>query len=297
MLSAGVLMKMGPYGILRFNFGLLPQTTAWGAPALAALGALTVVYAAFCAIAQRDFKRLIAYSTISQMGFCLLAMASLTPTGIEAALVQMFNQGVIAAMLFLLAGGLSDRLSTRDLDRVGELLRAMPVYAAFTAFAFAASLGVPGLSGFVGQTLALVGAFPAYRTLSIMAAFGLILAAVYHLSVLQRIVLDPPLPLASPPESSQSESLDSQTGGAPRGITPHETLALLCFAVLVLFLGVWPRPLLALLDRGASDLSAVVSPAGPARVASARADDISVGRAGTFTTAGAALRSDPLWKN
>jgi NADH-quinone oxidoreductase subunit M len=160
VILAGVLLKMGSYGILRINFGILPEASQWAAGAMAVFGVINILYGAFCAMAQKDLKKLVAYSSVSHMGFTLLAMAAMTPQGIQACLVQMFNHGLITGMLFSLVGVVYDRVHTRDLDKFGGLASEMPLYTAFVGFAFMASLGLPGLSGFWGEAMTFIGAFP-----------------------------------------------------------------------------------------------------------------------------------------
>ena len=254
VILAGVLLKMGTYGMLRFNFGLLPEATQWAAPAMAVFGVISILYGAFCAMAQEDLKRLVAYSSISHMGFCLLGMASMTPHGIEAAIVQMFNHGTITAMLFSLVGVIYDRAHTREIGKFGGMATEMPFYSAFFGFAFMASLGLPGLSGFIGEALTFVGAFPVYPALTIMAAAGVIFSAAYHLWAMQRIFL------GKFRESWRTSHALEEFGGKFPEINLREIMTLAPMAVVVLVLGFWPRPLLDLIDTGVLDLTALVNP-------------------------------------
>jgi NADH-quinone oxidoreductase subunit M len=262
VILAGVLLKMGTYGILRINFGILPEATAWAAPAMAAFGTINILYGAFCAMAQEDLKKLVAYSSVSHMGYCLLAMAALTPTGIQACIVQMFNHGTITAMLFTLVGVIYDRAHTRQIDRFGGLAKEMPLYTAFVGFAFMASLGLPGLSGFIGEVLTFLGAFPVYRVMTILAATGVIITAAYHLWAMQRMFLG-----KFREEWRSSHYLEAFGGKFPE-INSREIVSLVPLAVIVLVLGFWPRPLLNLIDRGVLDLSNIVNPPGPTQIAS-----------------------------
>jgi NADH-quinone oxidoreductase subunit M len=261
VILAGVLLKMGTYGILRINFGILPEATAWAAPAMAAFGTINILYGAFCAMAQEDLKKLVAYSSVSHMGFCLLAMASLTPTGIQACIVQMFNHGTITAMLFTLVGVIYDRAHTREIGKFGGLAKEMPLYTAFVGFAFMASLGLPGLSGFIGEVLTFMGAFPVYRVMTILAATGVIITAAYHLWAMQRMFLG-----KFREEWRQSHYLEAFGGKFPE-INAREITSLVPLALIVLVLGFWPKPLLTLIDRGVLDLFNVVSPPGPTQIA------------------------------
>ncbi|HEY1585127.1 MAG TPA: NADH-quinone oxidoreductase subunit M, partial [Polyangia bacterium] len=143
VILAGVLLKMGAYGLLRVNFAILPTATQWAATTMAVFGAINILYGGLCAFAQADLKRLVAYSSVSHMGFCLVGMAALTQAGMNGAMLQMFNHGTITAMLFLLVGVLYDRAHTREIDRFGGVASVMPRYAALFGFAFMASLGLP----------------------------------------------------------------------------------------------------------------------------------------------------------
>ncbi len=261
VILAGVLLKMGTYGILRINFTLLPEATQWAAPAMAIFGVINILYGAFCAMAQKDLKKLVAYSSVSHMGFCLLALAALTPQGIQACLVQMFNHGLITGMLFSLVGVVYDRVHTRDLDKFGGLATEMPLYTAIVGFAFMASLGLPGLSGFWGEAMTFIGAFPRYRALTMVAATGVIVTAAYHLWALQRMFLG-----KFRDEWRTSKYLEPFGGKFPE-INGRELLSLAPLAVLVLTLGFWPRPLLNLVDKGALDMHRLVDRPGPTQVA------------------------------
>jgi NADH-quinone oxidoreductase subunit M len=154
VILAGVLLKMGTYGILRINFPMLPAATAdLSFYLLGALGAWNIIYGALCAMAQTDLKKLVAYSSVSHMGYVMLGMAAFTPQGINGAVLQMFNHGTITAMLFLLVGVIYDRAHHREIDGFGGLAAIMPLYTGVTALAFFASMGLPGLSGFISGNI------------------------------------------------------------------------------------------------------------------------------------------------
>ncbi len=263
VILAGVLLKMGTYGIIRFNMTILPEATRWAAPAMAVFGVIGILYGAFCAMAQTDLKKLVAYSSVSHMGFTLLALGALTPQGIEACLVQMFNHGLITAMLFTLVGVVYDRVHTRDIDKFGGLATEMPLYSAFVGFAFMASLGLPGLSGFWGEAMTFIGAFPRYRLLTVLAATGVIITAAYHLWALQRMFLG-----KFKEEWRQNKYLAAYGGKFPE-INKRELATLAPLAVLVLVLGFWPRPLLNLIDKGSLEMHRIVDPVGIGQVAQA----------------------------
>jgi NADH-quinone oxidoreductase subunit M len=250
-----VLLKMGTYGILRVNFAMLPMATQWAATTMAVFGAINILYGAFCAFAQSDLKRLVAYSSVSHMGFCLVGMAAFTRAGWNGAMLQMFNHGTITAMLFLLVGVLYDRAHTREIDRFGGLAGQMPRYAALFGFAFMASLGLPGLSGFIGEVLVFLGAFPVYRVITLVAMSGLVVTAAYHLWALQRVQL------GRWNEEWRDRSLFFD-------LTAREALTLVPLAAIVLVLGFWPMPMLQLVDHGLSDLLRhVTGQSGPASLA------------------------------
>ena len=261
VILAGVLLKMGTYGILRINMTLLPEASQWAAPAMAVFGVINILYGAFCAMAQKDLKKLVAYSSVSHMGFCLLALGAMTPQGIQACLVQMFNHGLITGMLFSLVGVVYDRVHTRDIDKFGGLASEMPLYTAFVGFAFMASLGLPGLSGFWGEAMTFIGAFPRYRALTMLAATGVIVTAAYHLWALQRMFL------GKFREEWRSSKYLEPFGGKFPEINGRELFTIVPLAVLVLMLGFWPRPLLNLVDKGALDMHRLVDKPGPSQVA------------------------------
>jgi NADH-quinone oxidoreductase subunit M len=261
VILAGVLLKMGTYGILRINFTLLPEASQWAAGAMAVFGVINILYGAFCAMAQKDLKKLVAYSSVSHMGFTLLALGAMTPQGIQACIVQMFNHGLITGMLFTLVGVVYDRVHTRDIDKFGGLASEMPLYTAFVGFAFMASLGLPGLSGFWGEAMTFIGAFPRFRALTMLAATGVIVTAAYHLWALQRMFLG-----KFREEWRNSKYLEPFGGKFPE-INGRELLSLAPLAVLVLMLGFWPRPLLNLVDKGSLDMHRMVDKPGPTQVA------------------------------
>lgn len=244
VLLAGVLLKTGTYGILRINFGLLPRTTEWAGSVTTVSGVAIILYGAFRAFTQTDLKKLVAYSSVSLMGYCLVGLGAFTQAGLDGAVMQMFNHGIIAAMLFLLVGAVHDRAHTGDLDKLGGAATQMPILAGFFGFAFLAALGLPGLAGFIGEALVLLGAFPASPLLTMLAAAGLILTAAYHLRAIQRIRLGPRNEAQNPPFPD---------------LSMRERLMLLPMATIVLILGFYPMPLLKLIGPGLNDLLAHVT--------------------------------------
>jgi len=240
VILAGVLLKMGTYGILRFNYPILPEATRWAVDAVAILGVVNILYGAFCAMAQRDLKKLVAYSSVSHMGYVLLGMASFTTAGVNGAVLQMFNHGTSTAMLFLLVGVLYDRAHHRWIVRpdgsrgFGGIASVVPVYTAIMAIAVFASLGLPGLSGFISEALVFLGAFskPEFQTYVVIGSLGIVLGAAYLLWMFMRVFLGPlNEDYASLPDMNWRERL---------------TLLPLCFLVIVL--GVYPLPVLDLMS-------------------------------------------------
>ena len=241
VILASVLLKMGTYGMLRIGWAILPDATRWGAPAVAVLGAISVVYGAFCALGQTDLKRLVAYSSISHLGYCLLGMAALTPIALGGAIFQMISHGVVSAMLFLLVGVLYDRTHERGLDAFGGVATVMPRYAVVFAFAFLASLGLPGLSGFIGELMTLLGSFGKFRASTIVAALGLVIGAAYNLGAIRRI---------------QFGALPDRWRGVLTGrdLTAREWVTLAPLAILTVGLGLYPAPILDAARVGVGEL-------------------------------------------
>ncbi|MGH3664520.1 MAG: complex I subunit 4 family protein, partial [Egibacteraceae bacterium] len=198
VLLAGILLKMGTYGFVRIALPILPEGAVFWAPTLAVLAVIAILYGALCCLAQTDLKRLIAFSSVGHMGFVMLGIATLTPTGINAAIFGMIAHGLITGMLFFIAGSVKDRYHTRTIaDIGGGLLQTMPRMGVVLTYTAIASLGLPGLAGFWGEVFALLAAFnpaqelagyvPLYRTLMVLGAFGTLLTAGYFLWMLQRV--------------------------------------------------------------------------------------------------------------
>ena len=186
---AGVLLKMGTYGILRFNFQILPDATVWAADGMAVFGMVNIVYAAFVCLAQKDLKKIIAYSSVSHMGFVLLGFAAMTKQSMAGAYFQMISHGVVSPMLFLCVGVIYDRAHTRDVEAFGGLASRMTEYTALTGLAFFASLGLPGLAGFIGEALVFLGSFPKYQLYTAVSVTSVIITAAYYLWTMQRVFL------------------------------------------------------------------------------------------------------------
>lgn len=181
VILAGVLLKLGAYGLLRVSFPILPEATIYFANFLAILGLINILYGAFVAMAQTDLKKMIAYSSVSHMGYVLLGMSALTTTGFNGAVLQMFNHGIITGALFMLVGVIYDRAHHREILNFGGIGKAMPAYCGIMGISVMAAVGLPGLSGFVSELLCFVGAFPVYPLISAGAVLGVLIGAIYML--------------------------------------------------------------------------------------------------------------------
>lgn len=229
VILAGILLKTGAYGLIRFVVPLFPDAAAELRQALMLLGAVSVVYGGYLAFAQEDFKRLVAYSSISHMGFVLLGVFAWNQLAVQGAVVQMVAHGFSTAALFMMAGALQERLHTRALSRMGGLWGRAPRMGAITLFFVVASLGMPGLGNFVGEFMVLLGAFQVDVPLTVLAALGLVVAAAYALLLMQR--------------SFQGAAPDA----APlRDFGPRELAVMGLLMVALIGLGVYPQPLLDL---------------------------------------------------
>ncbi len=243
VILAGVLLKMGTYGILRISFPMFPDAALYYQLPLAILGFINIVYGALVAMAQDDFKKLIAYSSISHMGVVVLGMAALNTQGVTGAVMQMFNHGTITAMLFLIVGVIYDRAHTRGLNDFGGLMNQMPKYSGVMVIAFFAALGLPGLSGFISEAFSFLGAFQAFRWVAIASSIGIVLTAAYMLWTLQRVFL------GTIPEKWKSLP----------DINNRELFTLIPLAVIVIFLGIYPAPMINLMSSSVNALVDLVN--------------------------------------
>ncbi len=188
VILAGVLLKMGAYGFLRFSLPMLPQASQQFAPMMFTLGVVAVIYTSLVALAQTDMKKLIAYSSVAHMGVVIIGIFTFNAQGLQGALFQMLSHGIVSAALFLCVGVIYDRIHTRDIARYGGLATHMPAYALVFMVFTMASVGLPGTSGFVGEFLVLVGAFKISLYLAYLGSFGMILGAVYMLYLYRRVI-------------------------------------------------------------------------------------------------------------
>jgi len=244
MILAGVLLKMGGYGFLRFSLPMFPDASEYFAPFIFVLSIVAVIYTSLVALAQSDMKKLIAYSSVAHMGFVTIGIFTLTEQGIAGAMFQMISHGLVSAALFFCVGVVYDRLHTREISAYGGVVDAMPRYAAFFMFMMLASVGLPGTSGFVGEMLVLVGAWEASHWVAILAATGLILGACYMLWLYRRVVFG----RAEKPEILEMVALDRR-----------EVMIFVPLTILVLWFGIYPATLLDVMAYTVSDIMANVA--------------------------------------
>jgi NADH-quinone oxidoreductase subunit M len=233
VILAGVLLKMGTYGLLRFSLPLFPQAAFQFTPLLSTLAVIGIVYGALVAMVQTDVKKLVAYSSVSHLGFVVLGIFSMTEEGIQGSMIQMINHGLSTGALFLIVGMLYDRRHTREISQFGGLSKQMPVFATFFMIVMLSSIGLPGLNGFVGEFLILLGSFKSAflgsHVYTIIAATGVILAAVYMLWMFQRVMFGK---LANPANQSLLD------------LSKREIAVLVPIVVFIVWIGVYPSPFL-----------------------------------------------------
>ncbi|RJP20226.1 MAG: NADH-quinone oxidoreductase subunit M [Candidatus Omnitrophota bacterium] len=238
VILAGILLKMGTYGIFRISYPLFPDMALAFALPIAIIAFINIVYGALVAMAQTDLKKLVAYSSISHMGYVMLGMAAMTPEAMNGAMLQMFNHGCITAMLFLLVGVIYDRAHHRDIDGFGGLAKNVPVYAGISCVAFFAALGLPGLSGFISEALVFLGSFPVFPWITVLSTSGIVIGAVYMLWTYQRMFLGP---------------LNEKYASLP-DCNVREQVTLYPLAFIVVLVGIFPHLVLNLFSPTMSNL-------------------------------------------
>ena len=239
VILAGVLLKFGGYGFLRFSLPMFPEASIQFAPLIFGLSIIAIIYTSLVALAQEDMKKLIAYSSVAHMGFVTIGAFTMTTQGLEGAMFQMISHGIVSAALFLIVGVVYDRMHSREISSYGGLVHRMPVYAAVFMLFMLASVGLPGTSGFVGEFLVLVGAFTVHSSVAAFAALGIILGAAYMLYLYRRVVLG----------ALTKDSLKRITDLTPREIAVFTPLVL-----LVLWMGIYPSPLLDMMHVSVDNL-------------------------------------------
>jgi NADH-quinone oxidoreductase subunit M len=245
VILAAVLLKMGTYGFIRFSLPILPQATRYFVPFVAGLCIIGIVYGALVALAQKDWKRLVAYSSVSHMAMVMLGMFALNPVGITGSIVQQLNHGISTGALFLLVGVVYERRHTREISEYGGLSKVMPVYAAVFMVMTMSSIGLPTLNGFIGEFLILQGVFVASKAWAVVAASGVVLGATYMLYLYQRTMF-------GKVENPKNERL------ADLSVREFATFAPLI--VLAVWIGLYPKPFLDRIDTSVRSVVLRVSP-------------------------------------
>jgi len=250
VILAGVLLKMGTYGFLRFNLPLFPAAAIKAAPWMAGLAVIGIIYGALVSYSQKDVKKLVAYSSVSHLGFVMLGLFALNPMGIQGGILQMINHGLSTGALFLLVGIIYERRHTREMDAFGGLWKVMPVYGALMLIVSLSSMGLPGLNGFVGEFTILLGA---YGSSSIgspwfagLAALGVILAAIYILYMFQKMFLGP---------------FDKEENKNLKDLNWREIATMVPLLVFIFWIGLYPKPFFTLMAPAVDNLVKIIQTA------------------------------------
>jgi NADH-quinone oxidoreductase subunit M len=256
VILAGVLLKMGTYGFLRFALPLFPEATRFFTPLFSWLAIIGILYGALVSMVQPDLKKLVAYSSVSHLGFVMLGIFALTSQGLEGGILQMINHGLSTGALFLLVGMIYERRHTRLIEEFGGLARVIPAFTAFFMIVTLSSIGLPGLNGFVGEFLILVGTFRVNVLYAVLATAGIILAAVYMLWMFQRVMFG---------------RLTKEENRSLLDLTTREIVCLVPVVLGILWIGIYPGPLLRTTEASVKQLMAQVH-------AGSRAEEKAIGR-------------------
>jgi NADH-quinone oxidoreductase subunit M len=239
VILAGVMLKMGTYGMLRFCLPLFPIASREFAPVICALAIVGIIYGALVAMVQPDLKKLVAYSSVAHLGFCVLGIFAFRPEAIEGAIYQMFSHGISTGALFMLVGMLYDRRHTRQISEFGGLATTIPVYSTFFLIVVLSSLGLPMMNGFIGEFLIIIGSYYSHASYAAFASIGVVLAAVYLLWMYQRVFY------GEVTNEKNSKLLDCDF---------REKLILTIMVVVIIAMGVYPTPFLRRMDKGVDAL-------------------------------------------
>ena len=276
MVHAGVLMKLGAFGIIRVGMVILPEGAEFWMPALLGLGTVNVIYGAISAMGQSDLKYVIGYSSVSHMGYVVMGIATLHPLGLSGAVLQMFSHGIMTALFFAVVGVVYDRTHTRDMLVLDGLAKRMPVTAVFFTIAGLTSLGLPGLSGFVAELLVFLGLFKTYPILGMLGIIGAAITAVYILRLLAKVFFGPLSPL---PDEADAHAGDEGALGVPvtgqgataatqataiaqeqyveqMDATTQEKISAAVLTAFILLVGLFPFPFMRVINGGVADVLA-----------------------------------------
>ncbi|MBI5888176.1 MAG: NADH-quinone oxidoreductase subunit M [Deltaproteobacteria bacterium] len=243
VILAGVLLKMGTYGFLRFNMPLLPEATVVFTPVIIALAVIGIIYGSFLAMAQKDIKKLVAYSSVSHLGAVMLGIFALNQQGLDGGVLQMINHGISTGGLFLVIGMIYERRHTRMISDFGGIAKVMPVYSFFVMVIVFSSIGLPGTNGFIGEILILMGAFKASTLAAVFASTGVILGAAYMLWMNQRFMFG---------------KITNRENAALKDLNLREVAILVPVLILILWIGIYPKPFLKLSAASTAHLIEVV---------------------------------------
>jgi NADH-quinone oxidoreductase subunit M len=240
VILAGILLKMGGYGLIRFSLPMFPDASQYFAPLIYALSIVAIIYTSLVALVQTDMKKLIAYSSVAHMGFVTMGLFAMTPQGVEGAVFQMVSHGLVSGALFLCVGVVYDRVHTRDISAYGGLVQRMPRYAVALMIFTLANVGLPGTSGFIGEFLTLIGTFQANSWVALLATTGVILSAAYALYLYRRVIFG----VIEKPNLMNIADLSTR-----------EVVILAPLVVLTLYYGVHPQPII---DASAASAEALI---------------------------------------
>ncbi len=246
VILAGVLLKMGGYGFLRYCLPLFPQATAQFTPLIVTLAVVGIIYGAMVALVQTDIKKLVAYSSVSHLGYVVLGIFALSLQSVSGSIIQMVNHGLSTGALFLLVGMIYERTHTRQIADYGGLAGVMPRYSVVFIIVTLASIGLPGLNGFVGEFLIIIGSFGTQPTAAVLAALGVILSAVYLLWMVHRVFYGPPSAMLKPSRDEAAPKLAD--------LNRREWAVLVPILALIVVLGVYPKPFLSRIEPAVRNL-------------------------------------------
>ena len=237
VILAGILLKLGAYGFLRVSLPMFPEVSKEFAFYVLVLSVFAVIYGSLVAMAQRDMKKMIAYSSIAHMGYVTGGIFSLTEVGVKGALYQMISHGVVAAALFLIVGTLYDRLHTKEIDKYGGVATKMPILAVAFMIAMLGSIGLPGTSGFIGEFLSLIGIYKANVFVALLTATGVILGAIYMLKLYKEVMFG---------------TITNKEVATFKDLHLHEILAIAPLCILIIYLGIMPNTIMNMIDSSIS---------------------------------------------